>query len=65
MTEHKTPASCASADLLLELASELRGVAREACVFASELVTAGRPIPDDVRGIIVRALSFTQDRFGK
>ena len=65
MTKYQLPASCASADLLLELASELRGVAREACVFAYELVTAGRPVPEDVRGIIARALSFTQDRFGK
>lgn len=65
MTKYQAPSSCASADLLLEIASELRGVAREACVFASELVTAGRPIPEDVRGIIARALSFSQDRFGK
>lgn len=65
MNKHQLAANCASADLLLEAASELRGVAREACVFASELVTAGRPIPEDVRGIIARALSFSQDRFGK
>lgn len=65
MTNDQLNASCASAELLLEVASELRGVEREACVFASELVTAGRPIPEDVRGIIARALSFTQDRFGK
>lgn len=65
MPKYQAPSSCASSDLLLELASELRGVAREACVFASELVTAGRPIPEDVSGIIARALSFSQDRFGK
>ena len=65
MTKYQLQAGCASAELLLEVASELRGVAREACVFASELLTAGRPVPEDVRGIIVRALSFTQDRFGK
>lgn len=54
-----------TAGLLRQHAKEHHGNARDAFNLAADRVSCGLSIPDDVRSIIDRALSFTQDRFGK
>lgn len=54
-----------TAGLLRQRAKEFTGTTRDAFNLAADNVSVGLSIPNDVRSIIDRALSFNQDRFGK
>lgn len=54
-----------TAGLLRQRAKEFHGTTRDAFNLAADNVSVGLSIPNDVRSIIDRALSFNQDRFGK
>lgn len=54
-----------TASILRKHAKEQHGTTRDAFLLAADNVSVGLSIPSDVRAIIDRALSFTQDRFGK
>ena len=46
-------------------ANEFTGTTRDAFNLAADNVSVGLSIPNDVRSIIDRALSFNQNRYGK
>lgn len=50
--------------MLRSKATEHTGTARAAFTLAASHVEAGQNIPSDVRAIIDRACSFTQDKYG-
>uniref|UniRef100_A0A7M2QN45 Uncharacterized protein n=1 Tax=feces metagenome TaxID=1861841 RepID=A0A7M2QN45_9ZZZZ len=54
-----------TAAVLRQHAKEHHGTTRDAFLLAADNVSVGLSIPTDVRAIIDRALSFTQDRYGK
>lgn len=54
-----------TAGLLRQRAKQYHGTTRDAFNLAADNVSVGLPIPNGVRSIIDRAMSFTQDRFGK
>lgn len=54
-----------TAGILRQRAKEFTGTTRDAFNLAAYTVSVGLSIPNDVRSIIDRALSFNQDRFGK
>ena len=54
-----------TAGLLRQRAKEFTGTTRDAFNLAADNVSVGLSIPDDVRSIIDRAMSFSQDKYGK
>ena len=54
-----------AAGILRQRAQEFHGTTRDAFNLAADNVCVGLSIPNDVRSIIDRALSFSQDRYGK
>ena len=54
-----------TAGLLRQRAKEFHGTTRDAFNLAADNVNINLAIPNDVRSIIDRAMSFTQDRLGK
>lgn len=69
MNVHQLPqrysAGTMTAGLLRQRAKEFTGTTRDAFNLAADNVSTGLSIPNDVRSIIDRALSFNQDRYGK
>lgn len=54
-----------TAGLLRQRAKEFTGTTRDAFNLAADNVSVGLSIPNDVRSIIDRALSFNQNRYGQ
>lgn len=54
-----------TAGLLRRRAKEFHGTTRDAFNLAADNVSIGLSIPNDVRSIIDRALSFNQNRYGQ
>lgn len=54
-----------TASALRQRANEFTGTTRDAFNLAADNVSVGLSIPNDVRSIIDRALSFNQNRYGQ